>query len=84
MKRRTIYYANVTIHHKHKDIVLEGVVYKERFDGMYYNLRELKKHGIKKAVEVKNVEVIKSLGLETKQAYIMEKAVHEAANTNKS
>lgn len=80
MNRRTIYYANITVKYKNKEISLEKIVYKKRFDGMYYNLRELKKHSIKEAVPVVNVEVLKELGLETKQAFESEKAIFDKLN----
>jgi hypothetical protein len=72
MERRTIYYANITVKHKSKEVLLKKLVYKARPDGKYHNLRRLKQHGIKEAVPVVKVEVIKSLGKETEQAFLSE------------
>lgn len=68
MERREIFFVNLTVSYKKKTVYLEKVVYKERYDKKYHNLSQLKKHGIKEAVDIVNIDVIRSLGLETEQA----------------
>jgi hypothetical protein len=59
MKRKEIFYCNLTLQNGKDKLYLKNVVYKET-DGYFKNIRL----GVKEPLKVLKVEVIKSLGFE--------------------
>ncbi len=58
-----IVYCNLTVLHKGKKREIKEVVYKPK-DGNYNNRRVLNKLGIKEAVKILRIDIIKRMGFE--------------------
>jgi len=61
---REIFYANLTVLHKKKQVVIKKVICLEGIE-TYDNLQQLKKYGISDPVKVLSVDIISRHGFES-------------------
>ena len=77
MKRKEIFYCNLTLQNGKEKIILDEVVYKQNENLTFKNTRL----GIKKPLKVLKVDIIKSLGFEnSKSGYTEAKKSNEERN----